>query len=122
VQSVEDPSKIVIAGATIKDGWRLVGEADPVYATEEGFCFYANTPPAILLRSISYQAENILGEITLEYTSEQLASVWLHKEVLIQGLTVNYVETDNDEEDSLTVSYRIINPSDQSVIAQVFRQ
>jgi hypothetical protein len=118
VQSIDDMSVIAIAGQDIKDGWRLAGENNSAAATEQGFSFYPNTTPEIIINSIQFQAEEISGSTSFEYSVEAIESVWLPKNVFESGIKLNYTATDKDTEDSLTVSYKLINPNDNSIISQ----
>ena len=51
VRSTDDMSKLLIAGEDIKDGWRMIGEENPVRATDNGFMFYTKANPEIGVRS-----------------------------------------------------------------------
>jgi hypothetical protein len=115
-KAVDDFSKIEIAGQDIKDGWRLVGEVNPILSNNNGFSFYLNSAPNILINRISYIGEDILGAKTFTYTPEQIKNVYLPKTSLEKGITIDYTTTDFDMEDTLTVHYKLIDKLENTVI------
>lgn len=118
VKSLDDISKTAVAGEATKDGWRLVGEEDAAYATDYGFMFYGNAKPEITLTGIAFDAETINGWETLRRNPSQLETVWLPTEVLQKGITVEYTAEDKDVEDNLIVTYRMIDGTDDTLIAE----
>lgn len=109
VKPLDDLSKVIIAGAESKEGWRLVGEANPNISTEQGFVFYKNTSPALSIVGISYQAETISGLSTFTYDLNQLENVYLQADALQNGIIINYSATDYDSEDTPTVRYQLFD-------------
>lgn len=109
VKPIDDLSKVIIAGAESKEGWRLIGEVNPNISTEQGFVFYKNTNPALSIEGISYQAETIAGISTFTYNLSQLENVYLPTDALRKGVTINYSATDSDREDALTVQYQLFD-------------
>lgn len=109
VQPIDDLSKIIIAGQDVKDGWRLVGEVNPSQSTQGGFAFYKNAVPSLLIEGISYQAETISGINTFSYDVSQLKNVYLPVKVLQNGVKINYLATDFDGEDILTIGYQLFD-------------
>ena len=118
LRSIDDLSQFTIAGGAEKEGWRLVGESDPVQASEQGFLFHVNYTPSLTIDSLSFQREDINGGRTQSYTSEQLAETWLPQHALAEGITVQYTALDTDQEDLLTVSYKLIDASSKTTLAQ----
>lgn len=118
MQSAADPSKIVVAGEDIKSGWRLVGETDGTVATDTGLMFYRNSPPTISINEVFFDVQTISGMQTLYYTPEELANIWLPSDVFQNGITVNYDADDFDSEDMPSISYRMENTADNSVIQE----
>ncbi len=120
VRAIDDLSKLEIAGLEIKEGWRLVGEAMPTKATDNGFSFYLNSKPTVSINSISYDVETISGITTLTYTKEQLKNIWLPSNAFSNGVTVNYIAQDADLEDTLTVKYRLKDAVKGEIISEGF--
>ena len=118
MQSTDDPSKIVIAGESVKSGWRLVGEPDGTIATDAGLMFYRNSAPTVSVTEISFDVQTISGTQKLYCTPGQLADVWMPSDSLLNGVTVSYNAEDFDIEDTLSISYRLVNVADNSVIRE----
>lgn len=118
VKPIDDFSKIVIAGQDIKDGWRLVGEANSSTASDTGFMYYKNAVPTINLNNISYNAETISGEQSFSCSANEVESILLPSDVLAKGITVDYTVNDYDNEDSLTVGYKLIDVIKNMIVAE----
>ncbi|MDD4698785.1 MAG: Ig-like domain-containing protein [Oscillospiraceae bacterium] len=116
VKSVDDFSKVMIAGESIKDGWRLVGEVNPIAATDSGFAYYKNFKPEIIIDSLTFNGETIDGEKSFTIPFSEVESTYFPMNVLQNGLKVNYTATDFDSEDSLTVKYTLLDYIENTVI------
>lgn len=109
VQPIDDLSKILIAGAETKEGWRLIGEVNPNISTEQGFTFYKNSSPVLSIEGIAYKVETISGTSNFSYDLGQLENVYLPTDALQKGVTINYSAADYDSEDALTVQYQLFD-------------
>ena len=106
-KSIHDTSQMMIAGEDIKDGWRLVGEEDTASASEDGFVFYKNMVPEIEVESFSYKYHDIGGLMTNTLAPSELGEYYLPYDAFKNGVTVSMTANDFDDEDILTVSYRL---------------
>lgn len=117
VQSVDDMSNILIAGSDSKDGWRIVGEINPLRATDDGFVFYTNSNPTIDVISFSYDMHTAEGDESVKCSPEDLDNIRLPNDAFLNGITVDYSAYDFDNEDELTVKYQLIDAFTENIIA-----
>ena len=116
VQSLTDTSVIIIAGADIKDGWRLVGESNSSAAGTDGFTFYLNSAPTMNIECFSYKVHSTEGLGTREVTDT--SEIYFPEDVFKNGVTLQMTADDFDTEDILTVSYRLEDAENGSLIAE----
>lgn len=107
VQNILDSSKTMIAGADLKDGWRLVGEDDVTKATANGLVFYKNALPTMNIECFSYKYHSLDGLMTNDCSPEELDTTYFPKDAFANGIVVQMTANDFDREDVLTVSYRL---------------
>lgn len=115
-KSIHDSSLILIAGEDVKDGWRLVGEDNSDKATEDGFVFYKNAIPKMTIEGFTYKCHDISGLMTKECTVSGLEETYFPYDVFENGITVQMFANDFDTEDILTVSYRLEDAPEDTVI------
>ena len=107
IQCIHDTSQVLIAGEEIKDGWRLVGEENTTEASEDGFVFYRNTLPEMQIESFSYKYHDESGLTTDGCIPSELDERYFPKDAFENGITVQMFVNDFDQEDVLSVSYRL---------------
>ena len=116
VQSV-DESNIFIAGEDKKDGWRMVGESNPLNVTADGLMFYKNSAPELDVLSFSYIMHTAEGDIVSDCSPSDIGSVRLPVDAFSNGVTVNYTANDFDKEDELSVKYQLVDGYSNDVIS-----
>ncbi|GEM_PF-6956673 len=72
VQALSDVSKTAVAGADIKDGWRLVGEPDSTQASDSGLVFYKNKTPQIKFDGVIFSKNSVNGKKDVKLSAEDL--------------------------------------------------
>lgn len=107
IQNIHDTSLIIIAGEDIKDGWRLVGETVTIEASDEGFVFYKNNLPEMNVECFSYKYHTATGLMTEDCNPDQLGERYFPCDAFENGVTVQMFANDFDNEDILTVSYKL---------------
>ena len=117
VRSIDDMSNIFIAGEDSKDGWRMVGEINPLRATTDGFMFYTNTNPEIDVLSFSYVKHTPDGDEAADCNPNDLNDIRLPADAFSNGITVNYTANDFDQEDELSVKYMILDSGTEAILA-----
>lgn len=105
VQALSDMSKTAVAGADIKDGWRLVGEPGAAAATDSGLVFYKNKIPKAELTEIRFKKDTINGYIDAVFTADMLENSRFPADCLTNGINISYTAEDDDED--ISVSYRL---------------
>lgn len=121
IQSIYDTSQILIAGEDIKDGWRLVGEENTTKASENGFVFYRNAVPEMLIECFSYKYHNLNGLMTDDCNPYQLEDRYFPYDAFENGVIVQMIANDFDKEDVLSVSYRLEDAiTDTEVVSGTF--
>lgn len=116
VQSIDDLSKIEIAGSDVKDGWRLIGESDGTKATDTGFTFYKNSAPTISVEGFSFYVHHFEGLKLKECSVSDLNSVRMPLDAFENGVKVKCSADDYDAEDDVVVTYEI---KDENTEAQI---
>lgn len=117
VRSMDDMSNIFIAGKDIKDGWRLVGENNPLRATNDGFMFFTNTNPEIEVLSFKYIKHTPEGDELVDVTPDDLAKNQLPLDAFTNGIKINYAVNDFDGDDELSVKYKLVDCDTENIIA-----
>ena len=118
VQSVADTSKLLIAGEDVKDGWRLVGEDDPVNSSDEGFVFYKNSAPTVKVTGISYLYYTLDAPAQGYLAEEELFENELPKDAFDNGILIHMDVDDFDTEDILTASYILEDAVTDELVAK----
>lgn len=118
VRSVYDMSNISVAGYDIKEGWRLIGEADSKSASNEGFTFYKNAAPTVELDSIEYYIHTLEGLSIMRLSEENISDISLPMDAFQNGVKFNLCADDFDTEDILSISYVLKNKNTDEVVSE----
>ena len=115
--NINDISQTIIAGEGEKDGWRLIGESNPLVATDDGFSFYLNSTPNVSLTRVEYTIHKTVGNRLKRLVSASIESTYLPKDAFANGLTVLYRASDFDDEDTVSVTYTLSDKKTGKVIS-----
>lgn len=115
--STADMSIITIAGEDIKNGWRLVGEANGGSATDDGFRFYKNANPTFNIECFSYIKHSSDGEVTADCAPSDVESTPFPMDLFTNGMTVQMKYEDFDQEDIVIAHYYLYDADTNQLIA-----
>ena len=115
--NINDLSQTIIAVENEKDGWRLIGESNPLVATDDGFSFYLNSTPNVSLTRVEYTIHKTVGNRLKRLGAVSIESTYLPKDAFANGLTVLYRASDFDDEDTVSVTYTLSDKKTGKVIS-----
>ncbi len=118
VRSKDDESIIRIAGEDIKEGWRLIGEADSTNSTTEGFSFYKNANPTMYIECFTYTIHSPYGNMTEGCNPGDVGTTDFPADLFKNGLTVQMISNDFDNEDVLSTYYYLKNHETGELISE----
>ena len=115
--SIYDLSHTVIAGEDVKDGWRIVGEDNSIIPTDTGFSFYVNSAPGVSLTRVEYIVHQAEGDRPKRLGAGFLDSTILPGDAFTNGIKLIYGVSECDDEDTVSVTYTLLDAQTGSTIS-----